>query len=125
MQLLEVRKPDRARAKVNYLLRTGKLNRPLVCTKCGKSGDIRAHHENYDKPLEVVWLCNSCHSKLKTPNHKIPERGNGGNRAKTDRDNKIYDLYTKGYRYKSIVNIFKMKTSAVGMVIWRRKKELK
>jgi hypothetical protein len=22
-----------------------------------------AHHEDYDKPLEVVWLCQPCHKQ--------------------------------------------------------------
>ena len=32
------------------------------CEKCG-ADKSHAHHENYDKPLEVVWLCAVCHSK--------------------------------------------------------------
>lgn len=32
------------------------------CSKTQKETRIDAHHENYDKPLEVVWLCKSCHS---------------------------------------------------------------
>ena len=32
------------------------------CEKCG-SEKSHAHHENYDQPLEVVWLCAVCHSK--------------------------------------------------------------
>lgn len=30
------------------------------CTRCG-AGDAEAHHEDYSKPLEVVWLCRPCH----------------------------------------------------------------
>ena len=28
---------------------------PFPCVRCGAKA--HGHHENYDKPLEVVWLC--------------------------------------------------------------------
>jgi ribosomal protein S27AE len=31
------------------------------CEKCGNVKSV-AHHEDYDKPLEIVWLCQPCHS---------------------------------------------------------------
>jgi hypothetical protein len=27
---------------------------------CG-STDVEMHHPDYDKPLEVIWMCRSCH----------------------------------------------------------------
>ena len=33
----------------------------MACEVCGKEKS-HAHHENYDKPLEVVWLCAVHHS---------------------------------------------------------------
>jgi len=124
MVLLEERKSDRARAKINYLIRTGQLTRPSICEKCSKEGDIRAHHEDYDKPLEVTWLCGHCHTTLDTPNHKKWDRtGKRGNRPKTERNQKIMEYWEKGYRQIAIANMFKMKVSAVGMVIWREKRK--
>lgn len=32
---------------------------PEPC-KCGRI-DVQAHHEDYSKPLEVIWLCPVCH----------------------------------------------------------------
>ena len=32
------------------------------CERCGKE-KTDAHHPDYSKPLEVVWLCRSCHKK--------------------------------------------------------------
>lgn len=44
------------------------------------------------------------------------------NRPKTERNQKILDYWEKGYRQESIARMFKMKQSAVGMVIFRARK---
>jgi len=33
------------------------------CAICGSSKNIEAHHFNYEKPLEVVWLCKKHHKE--------------------------------------------------------------
>ena len=53
---------------VNKAIRSGLLIKPSVCENCGKKGcRLEGHHEDYSMPLEVVWLCYSCHREL----HKI------------------------------------------------------
>lgn len=37
-----------------------------ICVICKKEKAINKHHEDYNKPLEVIFCCNSCHSKLNT-----------------------------------------------------------
>ena len=32
------------------------------CIKCGDEKSL-AHHEDYDKPLEVIWFCQLCHKQ--------------------------------------------------------------
>ena len=45
------------------------------------------------------------------------------NRTKTERNQKIVELANKGWRYKSIANMFKMETGAVQMVVWRARRK--
>lgn len=54
--------PDRRRAQglVQQALRTGRLQRQL-CWVCG--GHAVAHHPDYDRPLDVVWLCQAHHKQ--------------------------------------------------------------
>jgi len=83
--------PDEAHSKVDYAIRSGKLFRPETCEICGKkpiktfknrwlnktvevpyhNPGIVAHHPDYNKPLDVVWVCRKCHSKI----HKIFRSG--------------------------------------------------
>jgi hypothetical protein len=63
----------RAQVRVMSAIRSGILIRPGVCSECGKRPDppvgyslpqiIEAHHDNYDEPLKVRWLCARCHNK--------------------------------------------------------------
>ena len=52
---------QQSHSKVANAIRTGALKRPLYCECCGKIGRVEAHHENYNRPLEVIWLCPVCH----------------------------------------------------------------
>lgn len=36
---------------------------PEPCNGCGGKADHK-HHEDYNKPLEVTWLCRFCHFDL-------------------------------------------------------------
>lgn len=38
--------------------------RPEECSQCNVKGKIEAHHTNYDKPLDVTWICVKCHRAL-------------------------------------------------------------
>lgn len=51
-----------ARQKVRIAVRGGHLKK-LNCEKCGEN-KTEAHHEDYSKPLDVIWLCKKCHTKL-------------------------------------------------------------
>lgn len=55
---------QRVTAIVHKAVKDGVLIRPASCPKCGRQGDMEAHHPDYSKPLDVVWLCKPCHSEL-------------------------------------------------------------
>lgn len=54
--------PNRKRANsaVAHALRSGKLKKQ-PCWVCG--GNAVAHHPDYDRPLDVVWLCQPHHKQ--------------------------------------------------------------
>ena len=54
----------KARETLNHYLRDKKIDRK-PCEICGAKAE--AHHDDYDKPLEVRWLCFSHHREW----HKI------------------------------------------------------
>ncbi|MBW1931454.1 MAG: hypothetical protein JRI56_00205 [Deltaproteobacteria bacterium] len=54
----------KARSMVNWAVQSGKLERPVFCEKCGLPAKTEGHHEDYSKPLEVDWLCRSCHIEV-------------------------------------------------------------
>lgn len=51
-----------ARRQVKLALLRGDLVKK-PCNKCGESKDVHAHHENYKKPLKVIWLCRKHHKE--------------------------------------------------------------
>ena len=49
-----------ARNKTNWAIKTGTLVR-MPCVNCGAKAE--AHHPDYDRPLDVVWLCPKHHKE--------------------------------------------------------------
>ena len=52
----------KAHSAVNNALRGGRLFRPNCCEDCGKECKPHGHHDDYNKQLEVRWLCARCHA---------------------------------------------------------------
>jgi len=62
--LSRIRHPEayKARIAVRDALISGKLQRIAYCQLCLTSDTrIEAHHQDYSRPLEIVWLCVWCH----------------------------------------------------------------
>ena len=52
----------RAKDALSRAIETGRMVRPANCSECGRSDvQIQGHHPDYSKPLDVVWLCPTCH----------------------------------------------------------------
>lgn len=49
----------RAREIAHKALKRGLITKK-PCEKCGKE-KVLMHHEDYSKPLQITFLCNSCH----------------------------------------------------------------
>lgn len=64
---------------VEKAVKRGVLVPPTECEQCNKGGvfkdgrtSIQAHHCDYNKPLEVMWLCQKCHHRWHIENQAIP-----------------------------------------------------
>lgn len=42
-------------------IKLGSINRPNNCSQCNEFCIPEAHHKDYNKPLEIEWLCKECH----------------------------------------------------------------
>lgn len=61
-----LRNPNKAKAHraVRDALKACQIQRPDRCEKCGVVGAVQAHHADYARPLDVSWLCISCHRDI-------------------------------------------------------------
>lgn len=59
------REQDKRRMACHYAVSKAILRGDLTCDPCSVCGrqDAHAHHDDYDKPLDIIWLCPPCHSK--------------------------------------------------------------
>ena len=60
----------RANQALSNAIRNKRVIRSGSCWHCGSTDRIEGHHVSYDLPLDVVWLCRSCHCKIHR-NHKL------------------------------------------------------
>lgn len=62
---------DKAQNILEQAIEDGNIKRETICETCGDSGTfkdgrskIQAHHPDYGRPLEVMWLCQKCHHEI-------------------------------------------------------------
>ena len=58
--------PDRTKmnTRVKRAIERGEIIKPNYCQICGKTCKPYAHHHDYNKPLDVIFVCQSCHKKI-------------------------------------------------------------
>ncbi len=55
---------EKAHQAVKYAIRSGRLLRPDTCEFCEEKRPVHGHHSDYDKILEIDWVCRDCHTEL-------------------------------------------------------------
>lgn len=62
---------NREKKKAHNIIHNDKITNPQkyknYCEVCGELKNINQHHEDYNKPYEVIALCKICHIKI----HKL------------------------------------------------------
>lgn len=69
---------DHAQNIMEKAIKRGIITRKTHCETCGFNGfmkdgrtAIQAHHPDYNRPLDVMWLCQNCHHKWHKENNAI------------------------------------------------------
>lgn len=120
------RNPEKVKAHwtINNAIRYGKIVRQ-PCINCGNTKS-HAHHSDYSKPLDVIWLCHNCHwqihgwvNKAKAKTKAIVEDG-PKERARNTEKHKRYKLYeaalqmrNEGYEYREIAKVLNCSASTI------------
>lgn len=63
------KKTGNASHKVHWAIESGRLS-PSPCCVCGAT-PAEAHHCDYNRPLDVMWLCKKCHTNWHKHNEPI------------------------------------------------------
>lgn len=53
-----------ARVKLGNAVRDGRVIKAPHCEVCAAPGDVHGHHDDYTKPLDVIWCCTACHALI-------------------------------------------------------------
>lgn len=72
------RSSKQANHLVEKAIKKGLIERPQICQECGNHcvpangrPQIEAHHDDYNHPLTVRWLCRKCHYNWHQTNQAI------------------------------------------------------
>lgn len=57
------REKIKIRNMTNNLINCDKISVADRCQNCGKNARLQTHHNNYNSPFDVNFLCGKCHFK--------------------------------------------------------------
>jgi hypothetical protein len=59
----KAKQPEKVQARgIMYrALKAGRITRPDHCETCREVKPLHGHHDDYAAPLDVRWLCTTCH----------------------------------------------------------------
>ena len=94
--------PFQAYRAVRAAVKNGVLVRPEACQQCGQippptsdgRASIQGHHHDYEKPLDVEWICAKCHRK-ETP---LPAVIGGPNLGEANGCSKLTEAHVREIR---------------------------
>ncbi len=73
---LDYKKKKIARTLVTKAIANGELIRATECHICKKETKTHAHHVDYGKPMEIIWVCTRCHGLCHTAHHMLNPKNN-------------------------------------------------
>jgi hypothetical protein len=77
MDLINFKKRKYVRQLTAVAIKKGELVRPQICDLCDETHhDIDAHHIDYGRPFDVVWLCPGCHGLAHSADHALNPANN-------------------------------------------------
>jgi len=53
----------KAQQQFGNALRSGRVEKQYICSVCDSDRIVEGHHDDYCEPLNVRWLCSTCHNK--------------------------------------------------------------
>ena len=126
-----VRSSDWAQNKAEKAIFRGEIVRPSVCDECGgknkpyKDGrsSIQAHHDDYNKPLDIRWLCQPCHHAWHKNNVAIElaERPLSVRERAIVRAARMLEMRSSGLRDREIAEAMSVSLGAVTNILSNKK----
>lgn len=72
----------KANSALANAVRDGRVVKPEGCWNCGSTRNVEGHHVHYELlPIDVVWLCRSCHIKAHKQQYDYERQANGSSEA--------------------------------------------
>ena len=69
---LEFPKKYKAHCLINNAIRDGRMRKEVSCSVCSSGDSVHAHHDDYNHPMTVRWLCCVCHKAWHKLNGEAP-----------------------------------------------------